>query len=671
MHLYLKQLVMRYTTLLSLLLLPVFLTAQSSSLPLNFSSYAIKLCVAKDESLTLTTRAGEVGVSSSIKGNWRRANVETTSSLSGPTLDQPNFFNKDTGFVSGFITNQASGEYNIIYHTTDGGATWKAVNFGQDGWIDDATNLDNGEAWLSVAGSGIAYTTNYGTTWKKFNIPDIKQRFAAIYFNAKREGIIGSLWNSIAYTTNNCQSWKQLPTPLDQKKYNKTNRESRPEITHVALFNNYLLVKQEEFVFYSQRDSINWVWLPKYSDFYTDPYNSALFFCSAKGNFIRSDSSFTPIHVFEETLQHYDAKCRNGSLFVVGQNSMVQFNQQNTRVATPFSANATTGAQPVYVGYAGNNSIGVQDNKIFSQSVYNGKWDYLFTFPYPLEKGMLSVTAEQELLYYTENDLFYFNFSGKQIRTVSKKVMIANFIANGIRKIVFSAGSRGCFHYYENKLEYTRQGDEFGNVVETSRASKGKTGLPEYEATIDRERVNAFVSQLPTLFNGSRETTLQDLNFTAEEYEQCKKDILEFQKYQLQPKKKKEPAFQFAVNNLDFSRLLNLVDSVKNIGNKELAGYLTRLSGFWSTTSFWKSIELINEKNEKLTLNSNYCSENPFYMPWNISLNGYTMVSTDFEINRFIENIYPGFLSKEGRVLVLHGLVKKLYQAPGDLVSVP
>src|SRR5262245_37363357 len=150
---------MRLTFFLFGLLSSTIIVAQSPILPLNFSSYAIKLGVSKDENLTLTTRMGEIGVTSSINDSWHRADFLKERTSSGVTLDQSIFFNKDKGFVSGFISSK-SGKYDIIYHTTNGGLKWNAINFGEDGWVDDATNLDNGEAWLSVGGRGIVYTAD-------------------------------------------------------------------------------------------------------------------------------------------------------------------------------------------------------------------------------------------------------------------------------------------------------------------------------------------------------------------------------------------------------------------------------------------------------------------------------------------------------------------------------
>src|SRR5687768_12973608 len=95
---------MRFPTcLLATFFYPIALISQTTPLPLNFSSYAIKLCVANDESLVLTSKAGDVGLANSLRSDWRRAQPKIDEEYLQPTIEQANFFNKDTGFVSGFI----------------------------------------------------------------------------------------------------------------------------------------------------------------------------------------------------------------------------------------------------------------------------------------------------------------------------------------------------------------------------------------------------------------------------------------------------------------------------------------------------------------------------------------------------------------------------------------
>src|SRR5262245_13787853 len=92
--------------------------------PYHFQSYAYGLYVTKSEQLIVTTRVGEVAIAGSLTSLWRKADPEakdnSTGFRMGQTFDQPNFFNNDTGFVSGFVKSGGD-KYDIIYHTTNGG----------------------------------------------------------------------------------------------------------------------------------------------------------------------------------------------------------------------------------------------------------------------------------------------------------------------------------------------------------------------------------------------------------------------------------------------------------------------------------------------------------------------------------------------------------------------
>jgi hypothetical protein len=638
--------------------------------PLQFKSYAISLGVGADGSLALATKVGEVGLANSITGDWRRVDVPGADEVvSGANIETPCFFNKDTGFVSGSIYAIYSRKerYDIIYHTTDGGSKWKTVKIGQDGPADDAVYDDKGQAWLSVGGSGIAYSTDYGLTWKKFKVPDAKQRFARIYFNTNRQGIIGSLWNLIAYTTDNCDTWKYLPTPLDQKKYNKTNKEARPVINRVAIFKDYFLAAQEHLVFYTRRDSINWVWLPDYSDFYTDADNSALFFKTNKGNYVRADDNFKPVHTLEVAGTSYDARCKNGSLFVVSNNKMMQLTPGNDIVSTLFEEKTTPGKEPLSIGYGAMGDIGYMDNKIFVQKGYTGRWEYLFTFPMVLDSNhIIKITSEENLLYFHGADsLFYFDFTGRLIKKTTKGAMVAGFIKSGIKQLVFSKGSRGCFHFQLAKLQYTNTGDEFGEAIESGGKVRGKD-MPDNEDRIAVKDVSDFVNQMPALYNRTRATTIEDLGFSENDYAQCRKDILAFKERLSKNGSKRdrirEDGFVFPRNNLDFDRLLKLVDSIKYLDSNMVFAFMMNFERYFSTTTNWEKMEFVNYDNEVLSITNTYSGfPNSFHFPWTITLNGYTITSIDMSINRFIEKVYPSFLDSPGKVKVLHALVKALY----------
>lgn len=653
---------------LSLLFLQLFVFYRANAqLPLNFQSYAIKLSVSKDQKLVMVTRAGEVGVATGLNDTWQRVDPVKKEVLK-PLLDGSCFFNKDTGFVYGFIHDKDVTKYNLIYHTANGGQSWTKLDFGQDGWVDNACFLDNGEAWLSVGGSGIAYSSDYGFHWNKINIPEKKQRFTSIFFNASHQGIIASLWNLMAYTTDNGSNWKYLPTPLDQKKYNKTNKSSRPEFAGVALFGNYILAKQEDFVFYTPVDSTNWTLLPGYNDFYTDGDNTALFFKTNKNTFVRSDSSFQPLYALDSDLNAYDARCKNGNLFILTASGIVQLKSGNNIVKASFQTAGSETIDPYNFGYAAAGLIGVKDNKVFLQKDYQGSWAYQFTFPFETRNEGLS-SWNNNIMYQKEDSIFYFALSGKLLKSVSRRRMLEDFCKAGISQISFFRGSRGCFHSYEDILTYSRKNSEFGFAMERNTGSKHEEQLPGNEDEISLDAVNSFLQKIPAFFQSFQKSSFNDLGFTESDYQQCKKDILEFKKWVELPAEKSKrklsergtTAFHMERNNLDFDRLLNLVDSVKYIDTARLNNVLLNLSEMWSTTTDFTGFTLVNNKNEELTFNSNYYEPNAFYFPWSISLNGCTVGSTSMVINNFIKQVYPNFLDEKNKVVVLHTIVKRLY----------
>ena len=515
---------------------------------------------------------------------------------------------------------------------------------------------------MSVSGSGIAYSSDYGLTWKKLKNPKSDQRFSSIFFNSKKQGIVGSLWNTIGYTDDNCATWKLIPTPFDQKKYDKTNRESRPAINRVAIFKDYLILRQEELIFYSKRDVINWVPLPGYIDFYTDPENSSLFFWTEKGSYIRSDGSLNAIHSFEIATANFDAKCKNGSLFILTKNTMIQLDSNNEIIRNSFPEEKPTVTEPYYIGHTKTVMLGALENKIFRNNGTNNKWEPLFTFPFPVSKDKLTVMEDATILYNPgDESLYYYNLSGKLQKTLSKTTMIADFGKPGINKIIFSQGSSGCFHFYEDQLIYTNLGEYFGGALEISNPDKRIEKMADNDETIKKKDVQDFVENIPALYRPGHTATIEDLAFTTGDYEQCKKDILKFQASLQNNKNEKQTRFNFPRNNLDFNRLLSLVDSVKYIKPDELYSTLITLNTNYSTTTNWKKIELINNNKEVLTITSSYDDPNAFYLPWMIYYNGYSTYSTAIEINQFIKKVYPAFMAKLDKVRVLHSLVKYLY----------
>ncbi|MBO9633138.1 MAG: hypothetical protein J7578_08460, partial [Chitinophagaceae bacterium] len=181
-----------------LIFFPLFPMAQKASLPLNFNNGAIQLCVSKDDQMVLLSRSGEMGYGK-IRSEWKRKDI-TSQKYTPGFFEEVIFFNKDTGFASGYLFNDPDGNSNFIYHTINGGKKWSTISVGQRGWLIRGAHLDDGQAWLNANNKNIVYTADYGQTWKKMIVPDNLQRLDHLFFNTKNEGMIGFNNKELAYT---------------------------------------------------------------------------------------------------------------------------------------------------------------------------------------------------------------------------------------------------------------------------------------------------------------------------------------------------------------------------------------------------------------------------------------------------------------------------------------
>lgn len=119
---------------------------------LSFDSYAFAMGVNKQEQVIVGTGMGEVALTDSINGLWRKCRVKPGAGflLNTAIINNICYFNADTAFVAGLITGKD--QHQIIYHTVDGGKNWKPIDIGSGAHVNDASFLDNGEAWLSMEG---------------------------------------------------------------------------------------------------------------------------------------------------------------------------------------------------------------------------------------------------------------------------------------------------------------------------------------------------------------------------------------------------------------------------------------------------------------------------------------------------------------------------------------
>jgi hypothetical protein len=529
---------------------------------------------------------------------------------------QINFFNNDTGFVSGFIQDE-NRIYDVYYRTTDRGRFWERRHFPDAGWADVVVHLNNGKAWASIAGSGhIDYSTDYGLSWTSIGVPNPKERYATIFFNDQGEGLIGSLWNVIAYTANNGRTWLDIPTPLSQHAYQKTNIESRPVINKVAIFTSYFLVEQEGQLFFSFKDSIHWRPLP-YDDFVSDNNTNSLFF--AKNNtLIKAGPELLTTASYTIKGNPGIMKCNNGILALWSNHQLTKIESNGIIATSLLYSDEAAVRNPEEIGYiSGEGSIGYMGDKLYVQKEYNSNWVYKTTLPFNLKDRLLQLEGGDSLIVIGPGDsLLFYNLKTGKTNYTSVTALLTGFCSHTVQKVIFENGSRGCFHFYEDKVIYERDVDAFVLTDEASRGPEHKEYLKGYPDNFNAAVVDAFIHQLPATF--SVIPTIQTIGINAHDYNQCRRDIQKFQTYVKSGKPQhdiEEKEFRLYKNNIDFIRLSLLTDSVMSMKPETVDSLLYNISTLWSTTSNWKGIRFVLENGLTLSIRNVYYEANSLHFP--------------------------------------------------------
>lgn len=213
-------------------------------------------------------------------------------------------FNNDTIIVAGYLEDLSNSKprhekkTNVIYKTSNGGLNWKQIKFDGDAWIYDAFHKNDGKIWMGGSDNYIHYSNDFGETWSKKSKPfNPVNRVLSIFMVDSQNGIAGGLSNGLAITKDNWNTSKQIETPIDQGKFKILNPSARDRIDEIAIVDSIILINQNDYIFYSKRDSINWTKFnipvsgfsinQEKSEIYLHSRNSKIFILDKKLNLIK------------------------------------------------------------------------------------------------------------------------------------------------------------------------------------------------------------------------------------------------------------------------------------------------------------------------------------------------------------------------------------------------
>ncbi len=621
---------------------------------LKIRGAAEELCISKDSTFWIATKTGDTYYSNGFNKDWKYGSFKTNDFdiAIGQTFERASFFNRDTGYISGFI--QKEGKQDFIYWTNDGGQNWQEVKFGKSSWI-DANYFDfEGNAWMSGSSQLIYYSSDFGKTWTSFDKIEStsNMRLNTIYFEDKNKGVVGDFWNRIYLTENNCKTWKKLSSPLDQKKYIRINKNIRPTIYKAQIFGNNIIINQQNRIFWSKLDSIQWQGLSDMIDFCYDKQSEKLFAISTDLKVHTLDSNFVSSWTSDSQIVStpISIKTLNGTLYTWHGSELTKINEKQF-IYTPMYTMEHPIKQPYVTAKATKKTWGVNGREILQSNDLGKNWYRVDLLPFNVG-CFKAITDDQAII----SDVYYKNYYEYNIAedsTVMKQYIIKKplsyFLSYPLKEVSIEIGSQGCFHSNSKIINYQLyDGTVFSASTIEQQGYKEKK--KKFKKSFSLESVIALLKEID--LNPYYKVDIEDLKinkYDINDYfnkiEEIEKD---FEKGNTFEYEHGAGRYSFPYKNIDFSFYKNNINQIDSFNISILNEILGTRFGNWSTTTNWIKVVFTNQKGEEVSISNYDDVPNAWYLPWVVDVAGLRFNSNNINITSFIKSNTPDdFILKE------------------------
>ena len=610
---------------------------------LNIVGRITEISVAPDERIWLTTYMGGIYYTNSIDSNWHYGRLDPSAeddeedylSLKKPNLNRISFFNADTAIMTGFMhfSDDWKSPYDGYYRTTDGGRTWELRSFGGDGWIYEACVNSRGDAWIGTAGKKIHYSDDFGEHFKALKIPFKKSdRIYGLYMADAFRGIVGSEANEILITEDNWHTTRNIPTPLDQKKMEASERENQSRVDKVLIWGPYLIAKQCGRFFYTlTTNEIDWQPFPvRIKDLSLDRSCNLL---SAVNDSLRVLWFASPTEYgspSNERLPAYpiDIKAVNGSLYMILANEMVgRANHEGLTCHIPYTTDHPM-KEPWFKESGEHLIWGEEDGQLYIADKKDSCWYREAVLDFPT-CGIKLLSDSVAILWDGLRNHLY-SLQDHTVKDYSYREPLHDLLAAPIKKFTISSGSRGCFHYNRHQIEFNVEENSLFNAAVISKVGGYQDRT---DSLIDITVNGAQLVRLLEYINANPDETLEIQDFKITEAD--KKHYMERLQKRLN------------LGKYDFEKIQNkdkgLYDSVPvmldGIDKATLYDILNMGEGFTSTTSNWFEVEFVNQNNDTCRIRSSYYEDgDPWFLPWRFEYNGQHFNCYSIALSHFINN---------------------------------
>ena len=449
--------------------------------------------VAPDGSIWICTKCGEVYKADSIGASWRTL-MKKKDIWSDIHLECVVPFDRNTAVTMGFK------EY--LLRTSTGDTVWERIPYkslkGQE-WFHPGWRGEGGRMWagsqdgllLFSADSGHTFTTLRDTAFER------KQGIDDIYMLSADSGWIAGHGNRIYSTTDNWRTVRRWATPLDQKLYSVTDPHDQYWVNRVRTWNatdrertntfrqNYLLVHEAYWSFITPMgEKLHWQRTPfnLQPDFEVD---------TAAGHLWARDSMdhvavfFNPQRWKTFDLQAEQiAGIHQGRAYCLTEWGIVAIDTAGRMDTCGFYTEEKTLGEMFdekmadYGRYAaeylptvshGGRLWRTDGTSIYLQDALG--W-YRVAKPLVVWEMHPDPDREDRVVILRGDGRNYSVDTAGRIEPYTYRQPLARFIESGLQSVEIQTYVGGCFHYEEQTIAYTRNGDrlrETENTVDSNR----------------------------------------------------------------------------------------------------------------------------------------------------------------------------------------------------------
>ncbi len=595
--------------------------------------------ISPSEKLWIATKPGNTYYTDSIQGLWHFGSLQPKGITGGGIYERVNFFSEDTLMISGYIHGEES-DTDFVLWSGDRGKTWEEIKFGKESWIDAAYINDNGKAWMSGSSQLIYYTEDSGRTWQEFDKIEKKKsvlRFSTIHFSKDESiGLFGSFWNKIYKTRDNCKTWEGVPTPLDQKKYERLSKKHRPDIRKIRTFGNHYIINQQGNVYWSAIDSVDWKELPQVKDFEVSE-NESVYLLDKNLKVELRDSKFQVVFKLEDSLRNYPRAIgvRNNNFFALTGNMIYKINQSDFKESKLLTEKIPIPKPQIRLMY-GNEPYGFEGNTVFKFDKKKNSWYRFMELDFFISNAVLQddkiIVADQTL-----KNRYLLDTIDKKIEKYNLPESLFDLSNNPVKNISFAIGSYGCFHRNSQIREYRLKNDSF-----VLKRNEGEI-FSNMSREINVAAINDFIKEVDASRYGTNK--VEDLEITVSDLESFNKFIFKSEK---RIAKKgidnfdQLGAYSFPGENTNFEFYRQVADNFDSLPDTVLDKVFAQGSSIWSTTTNWRKVTLEFKNGRVLTLENSSFKPNYLNTPWRINHDGLLLTSNSIRLAKKINNLTKG-----------------------------